>query len=170
MTFIGIIIDENKGKYIEKVLNKYLEHQYKVIFINESNIENIKNIRFDTILIIKNNYKLFKENNTLRQIIQNAKYLIINSDMENNLKILNNLSANVITYGFNSKASITASSVTNDYILLCVQRNMQTINGSIIENQEIKVNFDESITEYLPDDIMGIVTLLLIYDKKDVKI
>ena len=170
MTFIGIITDERKEKHIEKVINKYLKLQNKLIFINRNNINNIKNIKFNTILLLNNGDKLFKENDTLKQIIENAKYLIINSDADKNLDILNNLNLNVITYGFNSKASITASSVTDEDILLCVQRNIQTIQGKIIESQEIKVKLSENNSIYTQNEIMGIASLLLIYDKKDVKI
>ena len=170
MTFIGIITDEIKEKYIEKAIIKYLKQQNKLIFINRNNIDNMKNIKFDTILLLNNSDKLFKENDTLKQIIKNAKYLIINSDADTNLEILNNLNLNVITYGFNSKASITASSVTNEDILLCVQRNLQTIEGKIIESQEIKVKLSENNSIYTQNEIMGIASLLLIYDKKDVKI
>ena len=170
MTFIGIIADERKEKHIEKVLIKYLKQKIKIIFINKNNIDNMKNIKFETILLLNNSEKLFNENYALKQIIENAKYFIINSDTETNLEILNNLNLNVITYGFNSKASITASSVTDEDILLCVQRNLQTIEGKIIESQEIRTRFNENIRVCTYNEIMGIASLLLIFDKKNVKI
>ena len=169
MTFIGIISDENREKYINEILKRYLEEQNKVIFLNKNNIDNMKNIKFETILILENNIQI-KERNMLKQVVKNAKYLITNSDNEKNLFVLNNLNVNVITYGFNSKASVTASSVTDEEILLCVQRNIQRVDGKVIENQEIKVNLSKDIHTDLPNNIMGIATLLLIYGKKDVKI
>ena len=123
----------------------------------------MRNIKFETILILNNNDEIFQKNEILKFIVSNTKYIIINSDMKNNLNLLNNLNVNVITYGFNSKASITASSVTDEEIILCIQRKLKIINGKIIENQEIKVNLWKNITT---NEIMGIVSLFLIYDKK----
>ena len=169
MAFIGIISDEKREKNINEILKRYLEKENKVIFINKKNIDNMKNIKFETILILENDIQI-KERNVLKQVEKNAKYLITNSDNEKNLFVLNNLNVNVITYGFNSKASVTASSVTDEEILLCVQRNIQKIDGEVIENQEIKVDLSKDNHTDLPNNIMGIATLLLIYGKKDVKI
>ena len=44
-------------------------------------------------------------------------------DVNINWKELNIISANIITYGFNSKSSITISSVTDDDVLIYLQRN-----------------------------------------------
>lgn len=170
MTFIGIITEQKKENYIKQVLVRYLDGKKPVIFIDEKNIDNIKNVKFETILILEHNDKLFQKEDILKQILENTNYLIINSDMKTNLEMLDNLNVNVITYGFNSKATITASSVTEENILLCVQRNIQTVKGETMESQEIKIGLDKPDVMDTPNNIMGIATLLLIYGKKEVKI
>ena len=54
-----------------------------IIFINDKNISNVKNIKFETIIIdakIKNKFEL-------RKILSNAKYIILNSDIELDINI-----------------------------------------------------------------------------------
>ena len=45
----------------------------------------------------------------------------------------------VLSYGFNSKASITASSVADGTMQVCVQRGFTTLNGQLVEPQEFKI-------------------------------
>ena len=44
-----------------------------------------------------------------------------------------------LSYGFNGKASVTASSVADSAMQVCVQRGFTTLNGQVIEPQEFKV-------------------------------
>ena len=48
----------------------------------------------------------------------------------------------VITYGFNSKASVTASSVRDNTLTVCVQRAIPTLSGGKVEQQEFNVSFN----------------------------
>ena len=52
MVFIGIITDSKSENDIQKLLsnNKFLSEN-NVIFIKEKNIDNIKNVHFDTVVI-----------------------------------------------------------------------------------------------------------------------
>ncbi len=169
MTFIGVISEEKREKHIKEIIKYYLNKEKNIIFLNEKNIDNMKNIKFETILILENNMQIIKSN-SLKKVIKNVKYLIINSDNHENLDVLNNLDLNVVTYGFNSKASVTASSVTEEEILLCIQRNIQRIDRKLVENQEIKIKLDKKMHIDKPNNIMGIATLLLLYGFDDVKI
>ena len=45
----------------------------------------------------------------------------------------------VITFGFNSKSTITISSVKDDKIIVCIQREIEKLNGEILESQEKKI-------------------------------
>ncbi|MDR0272249.1 MAG: hypothetical protein LBI27_02905 [Clostridiales bacterium] len=60
-------------------------------------------------------------------------FLIINSDDKNIFSMLENINvdenAKLITYGFNNRACITASSVTNDGVQVCIQRGFTGIDG-----------------------------------------
>ena len=48
----------------------------------------------------------------------------------------------LITFGFNSKATITISSIKEEKIIVCLQRDIQRFDNKIIETQEkeIKIN------------------------------
>ena len=109
MFFIGIISEEKNEKYIKEMLKHNINNS-NVIFINEKNIDNIKNVKFKIIVL---NKELINKN--LESILLNAEYLILNSDI--NVKLVENLNLKVITYGFNSKATVTASSITEEEML-----------------------------------------------------
>lgn len=93
MFFIGIISEEKNEKYIKEMLKHNINNS-NVIFINEKNIDNIKNVKFKIIVL---NKELINKN--LEGILLNAEYLILNSDI--NVKLVENLNLKVITYGFN---------------------------------------------------------------------
>ena len=78
-------------------------------------------------------YKTYIDN-----ILNCSKYLVINTD--NNVVNINieNNNMEIITYGMNQKATVTASSIKEDEILICLQRNIENINGKVIEMQEFK--------------------------------
>lgn len=164
MSFIGIIAENKNEAYINKVLTQKLNN-YNIININERNIENIKNVRFETILISGNNKKILTKLDILKNIISNVKYLIINADIETNMLVLDNVDINVVTFGFNSKSTITTSSVKEENILICIQRTIQNVKNEEIEPQEILVS-----KSTLNDDmyaIMGVISLLIIYGIED---
>lgn len=157
MPFIGIISDENVENCIRReILDELKLRESSVLFIKEKSIENIRNIKFETVIIARK----FKNMELLKELLKKVKYIIINSDIDTNLQSLDNIQAVVLTYGFNSKATITASSVKEDEILLCIQRNIETKNGETIEPQEIKVELKEN-----PSCTMAIESILLLYKK-----
>ena len=73
----------------------------------------------------------------LKQILKNTKYLIINSDIYTKLDMITNINIAVITYGYNLKATVTASSINEEKILLCIQRNIKVDNKTGIEPKEM---------------------------------
>lgn len=131
MFFIGIISEEKNEKYIKEMLKHNINNS-NVIFINEKNIDNIKNVKFKIIVL---NKELINKN--LEGILLNAEYLILNSDI--NVKLVENLNLKVITYGFNSKATVTASSITEEEMLVCIQRNIVDMYNNKFEPQEINI-------------------------------
>lgn len=156
MLFIGIITDQKSENDIKKLLenNNFLTEN-NVIFIKEKNIDNIKNVHFDTVVINKE----FEKMDELNKLLKNAKNIIINMDTNIDNKELNIVSSNLITYGFNSKSSITISSVTDDDVLIYLQRNIYNNNGEI-EVQEIKIENNPNYSIY---DLIIVLTLLLMY-------
>ena len=135
MFFIGIISEEKNEKYIKEMLKHNINNS-NVIFINEKNIDNIKNVKFKIIVL---NKELINKN--LESILLNAEYLILNSDI--NVKLVENLNLKVITYGFNSKATVTASSITEEEMLVCIQRNIVDMYNNKFEPQEINIERNE---------------------------
>lgn len=166
MSFIGVIAKSKNAQYISKFLQENLDKKVcKVIVINNNSIENMKNVKFETILITENNEEIIQNRELLKNIIKNTRNIVINTDVDNSLELIENIKLSVITYGFNSKATITASSVANDDILICLQRKMNNIYGEEIEPQEINVNLEAIKITNNSHIIMGIVAVFLLYNK-----
>lgn len=161
MTFIGVITDQKSENDINRLLgnnNFFIENN--VIFIKEKNIDNIKNVHFDTVVINRR----FEKSDELNKLLENTKNVIVNMDTNIDNKELNIVNSNLITYGFNSKSSITISSVTDDDVLIYLQRNIYNNYGEI-EVQEIKIENNPNYSIY---DLIVVLTLFLMYlPKKD---
>jgi len=152
MYLIGVI---EKNKEITRVLKEKI-NKSKIIDLNLNIIENYKNIKFDVILI--SNLEKHDKSNYFKKILANVPILVLNTDIKENLSILDNLQGKVITYGFNSKATITASSVNESYISICIQRMIENIKGEKIEPIEYVENI-EDIKNIEISDIIGIKTM-----------
>ena len=157
MPFIGIVSkNENEVKeYIKSKDNLKID---SIFFINDKSINNIKNIKFDTILILDDKYNIENES-ILQKLILNSKYIIIQSEIQDKLNSIDNEELNLITFGFNHKSTVTASSTELENIMICIQRNIKNANGSMIEPQEILVKTKKCDINI----IMGISILSLIY-------
>lgn len=130
MSVVGIITNSSNIIELEKKLN--------IIVINEKSIENMKNVKFDIVII----YQETKQNENIKQLISTCKYLVINTDIKENLKLLEGIDISettIITYGFNRKSSITIVSNENDEIILEIQREINNLKNEKIECQEIKL-------------------------------
>ena len=77
--------------------------------------------------------------NSLKQILSKCKFLILNSDMDINLESIYKVKLTVITYGLNLKSTVTASSIENEKLQICIQRSIKNINNKIIEPKEVYV-------------------------------
>lgn len=158
MTFIGVISD---NKIFENINMHLKSDKFKLIHINKKSIENIKNIRFETIIIDSNLENFKQEENIIEQICLNSKYLIINTDINLKFNISNNNKINIITYGLNQKATVTVSSITDTDVLIYLQRNIRTVTNKMVEVEEkrIKVNENSKLKIY---EILIIYTIFLI--------
>lgn len=162
MPFIGIVAKENDSNFIKNGINKNAKlNKFEIININTKSIENVKNIKFDIIVINENIEDLLKKSKYLEQIISKTYYVIINSDVKNNLSLLKNIGTNIITYGFNAKATITISSVKEESTMLCIQRSINGINKTI-EEQEINIKIEKNNVNKLYN-VLVIFTILEIY-------
>ncbi len=157
MPFIGIISEENNENRIKRFLLEKLDWpESSILCIKEKSIENVKNIRFETILLARQ----FRNVAIFKKLLEHTAYLVSNVDIEQNWEILKDLELTVITYGFNLKATITASSVEEEQVMVCLQRTMKTREGKQMEPQEIQMEKLESV-----NDTMGVTGILWLYDK-----
>lgn len=103
------------------------------------------------------------DNGSLNLINENA-IIIIEADDADIYKYLMGTRANLLTYGFNSKASITASSVEDNmerkFIQLCIQRSFKTINDVTVDAQEIPITFTPSKSSNILNEIAAITAAL----------
>ena len=145
MPLIGIIAKKRDIQAIKKELQ---ESDIKIIEIAKEKIKNVKNIGFEEIIILEDINLKLEEYKYMNEIISKAKYLILNGDIE--IKVLKEINIEkpikIITFGFNTKATITISSVKEEKIIVCLQREVEKINGEILENQEkeIKISKENS--------------------------
>lgn len=135
MPFVGIVAENKDFEIIKKSL---LEDNIRVelIQLKENYIENIKNVKFDAIVV---NKQTINNKQYLKHILDNSNYLVINSDINLGLKDYNNIKSKIITYGFNNKSTVTASSITENNIVICTQRNIVGNNQKQIEQQESNI-------------------------------
>ena len=157
MFFIGIVTNQKNELYMKKEISKFIPKE-NILFINEKNISNMKNVQFETVIIDS------KINNIseLRKIVANSKYLLLNADIDINREVINNLNLTVITYGFNNKATFTVSSMEEKTIIIWLQRIIYTKARGKIEPQEYEVKIDGGIDK---DAIMASNTLKILYEK-----
>ena len=157
MFFVGIITNQKNETYIKNELVRKMPLE-NIIFINDKNISNVKNIKFETIIIdakIKNKFEL-------RKILSNAKYIILNSDIELDINILNDLNLVVITYGFNNKSTFSVSSITENSMIICLQRIIFGKNEKKYEPQEYEVELQDNVDKYA---IIAMSIFNIIYGK-----
>lgn len=164
MAFVGVITNR---KCFEKIRNSIKEEikneQVKLIHINLKSIENIKNIKFETI-IIEDKFEKFKnKKEILKRICTNAKYLIINTDLNPETDEIN-CPKNTITYGLNQKATVTISSISDTDILIYWQKNIKNKKNKIIEIEEKRVKRRQKTTLKIYE-ILIIYTLFKLYNK-----
>ena len=139
MFFIGIITNQKNEIYVKNKLN-----EENILFINDKNISNMKNIKFEAIVVDNK----INNRSDLRKILSNTKYVILNSDIEFDLEVFKELNVTVITYGFNSKSTFTVSSLTENNIIICLQRIIFKPNGEEIEPEEYQLEYVENIEKY----------------------
>ena len=143
MALIGIIANKKDVQLIKKEIKS---RDIEIIEITENAIANLKNIKFDEIIFMKDIKLMESTYKYMNEIISKVKYLIINSDIQ--IKVLQEANiknlVKLITFGFNTKATITISSIKDDKIIICVQRNIEKNQNNFIEVQEKEITILDS--------------------------
>lgn len=158
MSLIGILTQKSHEAYIKQE-NSITQEQ--IFFLKEESLSNLKNIQFQTILIGK---KITQNKEQVKEIARKAKYLIFNTDIPENLDLLEDMQLELITYGFNSKATITTSSIEDSKIMVCLQRTLQNVQGKKIEPQELRLYLSDENNSYA---VMELKSLEWLYGGKD---
>ncbi len=163
MLFIGIIAGKKCFENIKKEIKEKIKNEdINLVQINLRSIENVKNIKFETIIIEDNLEKFKKSEEILKKLLENTKYLIINTDKNPQQKEAEKI-PNRITYGLNQDAIVTVSSITDTGILVYWQKNRKDREGQKIEIEERKIQKGEENT-LKTYEILIIFALLKIYN------
>ena len=155
MLFIGLIA---KKKDVQSIRKDIKEKEIEIIEIKENNIENLKNIKFEEIIFLDDINLKENEYTFMKELIQNSKHLIINTDIS--ISILRKIGIEkpikIITFGFNSKATITISSIKENKVMIFIQRDIMIAKQKRIERQEkeIKLENNEKIYNKIVTFIM----------------
>ena len=153
MPFIEIITDTKSQMQLNKSIKKEQVNNCEILYIKEKNIDNIKKIKLETLVINKK----IEDMEKISKIIENTKNVIINLDF-NKIEKQNKF----ISYGYNSKSDITISSIDEDEALIYIQKEITSIFGRKIEPQEVKVKLKSDINIY---NIMIIIALNVLYTR-----
>lgn len=163
MSFIGVISDNKCFENIkEKIKEKDTEKQLNIIHINSKSIANIKNIKFETIIINNELEKLKNYQSNLKKICLNAEYILLNTDINQTFHISQEEKINIITYGLNQKSTVTVSSISDTDILIYLQRNIKNKKNELLEVEEKRIKIKDSNSKTY--EIMIIYIILAIYD------
>lgn len=136
MPLIGIIANK---KDIKAIKNSIQKNNIEIVEITKESIENIKNIKFDEIIVMKKIHITEEQNKKLNEIVSKVEYLIINADINIEAKEPIKSPIKVITFGFNSKSTITISSVKENKIIIYIQRKIEKNNKEIIDEEEKEI-------------------------------
>ena len=152
MTFVGIVAKQKEFEILQTVMKK--NKDINITLITDTDIENLRNVKFDTI-IIDANMQNWHNMKAFDNICKYAQYLVVNTDNNKNTNILKGKLKSVITYGLNHKCTITVSSVKEEFIMIAIQREIVTKNGNL---QEIG---EERIKKIKKLDIYGHMILVI---------
>lgn len=164
MSFIGVVANRKCFENIKReITEKVKKEDINFIQINLRSIENVKNVKFETIIVEDNLEKFKKNKEILEKLCKNTQYLMINTDRNSEQEEIMKI-PNKITYGLNRKATVTISSISEIDVLIYWQKDLKNREGQKIEIEErrIKKREKKQLKTY---EILIIYTILKIYDK-----
>lgn len=143
---------EDEGRVFSSYLKELYGNDFDLVLIYFQEDENlIKGVDFEFDVVIfttdDKGTNIFEENRDfcagIINHLHNNGTVLYNSDFTVPPEIFQRRAFHMITYGFNSKASITASSVgdslTDDFFLCSLQRSTIDIQKRVLEPQEYKL-------------------------------
>ena len=151
MPLIGIIANK---KDIKAIKNSIPKNNIEIVEITTESIENIKNIKFDEIIVMKKIHLTEDQHKNLNTIVSKVEYLIINADINIEAKEPIKNPIKVITFGFNSKSTITISSVKENKIIVYIQRKIEKNDKEIIEAEEKEMKVHAKSNEKIYNNLV----------------
>ena len=168
MSFIGVVANKKCFENIKrKMTEKIKDTNINFIQINLRSIENVKNIKFETIIVEDSLEKFKNYQKILKKIFEGTQYLMINTDKNPEQEEIEK-EPNRITYGLNQKATVTVSSISETDILVYWQKSLENREGEKVEIEERRIRKEESqlLKTY---EILIIYTLFKLYHKSIIK-
>ena len=167
MHFIGIFSNHSEYEMIKQNIIKIVNRKdLEWIHINSKNIENMKNIVFETIVLCHEEKINDEQKNILNKLCSNCMFIVVNADVFCNIKIKSNKKINCISYGLNQKSTITISSIQEDKAILSIQRNINNLEQKSIEMGEMEIDVKKYKSSQI-ENILAIFTIYLIYSKSN---
>ena len=160
MVLIGIVANKKCFETIRLEIMKK-DNQMNIIHISLKSLENMKNIKFDTVIIENDleKYQDYKEQ--LKKICREASYVIVNTDMNPEYREIKTQS--LITFGINQYANVTISSNSEENVLFYWQKSINNKAGNKIEIEERRIKKDENNNLKI-DEILILYSIFKIYD------
>ena len=144
MHFIGIFSNYLEYEIINQNIIKIVNRKdLELIHISSKNIENMRNIVFETIVLCHQENINEEQKNILNKLCSNSMFIVVNADVFCNTKIISNKKINCISYGFNQKSTITISSIQEDKAILSIQRNINNLEEKTIEMGEMEIDLKQ---------------------------
>ena len=160
MVLIGIVANKKCFETIKTEIAKR-DNQINVLHINTKSLENMKNIKFDTV-IIQNELEKFEDyKEQLKKMCKEATYVIVNTDFNENYKDFE--TQNLITCGMNQNAIVTVSSNSDEDILIYWQKSIVNKYGNKIEIEERRIKKEQENNLKI-DEILILYTILRLYN------
>ena len=167
MHFIGIFSNHSEYEMIKQNIIKIVNRKdLEFIHISSKNIENMKNIVFETIVLCHQENMNDEQKSILNKLCSNCMFIVVNADAFCKTKTICNKKTNCISYGLNQKSTITISSIQEDKAILSIQRNINNLEQKMIEMGEMEID----VKQYQPnqiENILAIFTTYLIYSKQN---
>ena len=146
MIKIGIIGDTSHDilECLYRIFAKFHNPYAKIVIADVNSV--LYPQKYD--IIVMNDFAV-AFSNRLSKVDIKTKITILNADSGLASFVLKSIKnpkihwGKIITYGLNAKSCITASSIKEDSILICIQRAISTINGDLLREQEFLADFKE---------------------------
>ena len=164
MSIIGIIAKEKRVNQIKKQIEKE-NLNIEFVCINYKSIKNVRNIKFEIIIIQDSLIKLQENKEYIKDIMKNAKYVLLNTDINISEENFKNIDLKILTYGLKRKATITISSIKEEKALISIQRAFKNLKEKIIEQKEVPVELDENSDKNMYNLLIKLAIMELISGK-----